>query len=820
LKSEPATGEHRDRLAAAVARLRRAISLALAGGADPSDRSDLSDDLALLARAYEDRPLAQKVTAFAAAMRDPESLPGVSRAVVLARGQRFLLTLSMAIEDESGERPAGRAARADRPADPVGGTPFDPALLALDGVGPKTAARLASRGLASPIDLLFWLPRRYDDRRTSTPIRDVRAGMRVVAEGTVRGSRLYGRPWSRILEVEIEDDGASLFGVWFSNRRPKIERFVAGGRIRLSGLVSQYKDRLQIAHPVVVGEDDDGDRLGRVVPVYPEVPGVAGRVVEKAVRSAARDAERLVTDPLPGDMLSRHGLLPLAQALRLVHLPPQDIAPGELDAWIAGESPAHRRLVFDEFFFVQLALALRRARACAGIAPPLSACTDPCADAGRLLGVAPTRAQQRVVAEIAADLARPRPMQRLLQGDVGSGKTLVALAAILAAVRSGCQAALMAPTEILAEQHMRVLHRALEKERVRVALHIGEARSSARRKTLHGLESGLVDLVIGTHALIQEGVRFRRLGLAVVDEQHRFGVSQRLSLVGKGPDGASPHLLVMTATPIPRTLALTVHGDLDVCVLDELPPGRTPARTFVWPVDEREQALRAADLAIARGEQVYLVCPVIEESDRIDARAAEQVFAEIAPRFGAARTGLLHGRLAPEAKEEVMAGFVDGRIKILVTTTVIEVGVDVPNATVMIVDGAERFGLAQIHQLRGRVGRGSAPSSCHLVADPRSGGAMERLFVLARTSDGFEVAEADLRIRGPGEIYGRRQAGLPGFRFGDLRRDAAVLDLARDEVLGLLASDPSLAAAEHAGLKEELARRILSGDDPVAEEAG
>ncbi|MDD5306840.1 MAG: ATP-dependent DNA helicase RecG [Deltaproteobacteria bacterium] len=817
----PPSTHSNDRLASAVARLKRAISLALAGGSDPSDRSDLSDDLALLARAYEDRPEAPKVAAFTAAMCDPGSLPGVSRAVVLARGQRFLLALAMAIEDESGDETMKIRRRRDEHSAPsAGGTPFDPGLLALDGVGPKTAARLASRGLASPVDLLFWLPRRYDDRRTITPLQEVRAGMRVVIEGIVCGSRLYGRPWSRILEVEIEDGAARLFGVWFSNRRPKAERFVSGGRVRLSGLVSQYKDRLQIAHPVVVGEEDDGDRLGRVVPVYPEVPGVAGRVVEKAVRCAARDADRLVTDPLPSSIVARHGLLPLAQALRLVHLPPEDVTAAELDGWIAGSSPAHERLVFDEFFFVQLALALRRARACAGLAPALSASPALCADAGRLLGVTPTRAQERVVAEIAADLVQPRPMQRLLQGDVGSGKTLVALAAILAAVRSGCQAALMAPTEILAEQHMRVLHPVLEKERVRVALHIGEARSSTRRKTLHGLESGLVDLAIGTHALIEEGVRFRRLGLAVVDEQHRFGVSQRLGLVGKGPDGASPHLLVMTATPIPRTLALTVHGDLDICVLDELPPGRRPAKTSVWPVGERERALHAAEEAVARGEQVYLVCPVIEESGKIDARAAEQVFAEVAPRFGASRTGLLHGRLAPEAKEEVMDGFVAGRIQVLVTTTVIEVGVDVTNATVMIVDGAERFGLAQIHQLRGRVGRGSAASFCHLVADPRSAGAMERLDVLARTNDGFAVAEADLRLRGPGEIYGRRQAGLPGFRYGDLRRDAAVLDLARGEVLRVLAEDPTLAAYEHAGLKEELARRILAGDEPVAEEAG
>jgi ATP-dependent DNA helicase RecG len=491
-----------------------------------------------------------------------------------------------------------------------------------------------------------------------------------------------------------------------------------------------------------------------------------------------------------------------------------------LAAWLEGSSPAQRRLVYDEFFHIQLALGLRRRQESRVPAQPIAAPADLADDAGRLLGFTPTAAQRRVVAEIAADLARGTPMRRLLQGDVGSGKTMVALAAALAAARAGCQAALMAPTEILAEQHMRNLEPVLKRLRLRAVLHIGEARSSSRKRSLAAIEAGTADLAIGTHALIQESVRFARLGLAIVDEQHRFGVSQRLGLVGKGRDGMSPHLLVMTATPIPRTLALTVHGDLDFSVLDELPPGRTPIATSLWAHDDRESVLDRARAVVARGEQVYVVCPVIEESEKLDVRAAEEVFADLGARFGEARTGLLHGRLPPERRDAVMDGFVRGEIAVLVTTTVVEVGVDVPNATMMIVEDAQRFGLAQLHQLRGRVGRGARPSECHLIADTTSPEAASRLEAIVGTLDGFAIAEADLRLRGPGELYGRRQSGLPGFRFGDLRRDGELLAWAREDALGLLAADPLLERDEHLLLREELRRRIEAGDGPVGEEAG
>jgi len=810
------------------------VARCLAGGDDPSVDEEVLADLEQLEAA--DPPTdAERLQAFCLAMRDPRSVPGVSRQVVLARGQRFLLELSMALEDEKGKEGAQSSPPSPAFAEPTAGLRrdrevrdrepevlYDRELLTLKGVGPKTAARLASRGLANPLDVLFWLPRRYDDRRVVTPIADLVPGERAVTSGEVAAVRVYGRPWKRIMQVELEDEsGERVSAMWFSNRRPRQDRFPKGETVTIAGLVGRHKGRLQIPHPVVVtGDEVDGDRVGRVVPVYGEVPGVAGRVVEKAVRSAAERAGELSTDPLPRSLLDKRELMGLAEALTLVHMPPLDVSVDALDAWVEGSSPAHRRLAYDEFFYIQLGLALRRRQLDRNPGVAVDTADDLADEAGRLLGFAPTGAQSRVIGEIAGDMSSESPMRRLLQGDVGSGKTMVALAAILAAVRAGCQASLMAPTEILAEQHMRTLGPALDKLHVKPVLHIGQARSSTRKKNLKALELGTADLAIGTHALIQESVNFKRLGLAVVDEQHRFGVSQRLGLVGKGPEGRSPHLLVMTATPIPRTLALTVHGDLDVSELDELPPGRQPVMTRCWPRDERDAPLDALARALDRGEQGYLVCPVIEESEKLDVRAAEEDHAEMVERFGEARVGLLHGRLSPEVRDEVMAAFARGEIGVLVTTTVVEVGVDVPGATVMVVESADRFGLAQLHQLRGRVGRSDKRSECHLIADPKSPESLSRLEVLERTGDGFAVAEADLAIRGPGELYGRRQAGLPGFRFGNLARDGALLVDAREDVAELLSDDPAMAGPTLTALREELARRIMSGEGPVGEESG
>ncbi len=786
---------------------------------DPSCDPPVLEDLEVLEKQYNGEKK-DALVAFVETIRNKDSLPGISRSVVFARGQRFLISLAMEIEDEAGTKVTKKKAPREKKQTERPEATFDPELLTLDGVGPKTAARLSSRGLNCPRDLLFVLPRRYDDRRTVTPIADLKHGMRIVTSGIVERVRVYGRPWKRIMDLEITDGDATLRGMWFTNRRPRPDSFEKGKRVILAGLVSNYKGRLQIAHPVVVKDEAESDRIGRVVPVYPEVPGVAGRTVEKAVRSAARNATTLIDDPLPEGIQTKRDLMPLAEALQSVHLPPLDIGMDALDAWVDGSSPAHRRLAYDEFFFVQLALAKRRRSVITRDAPTVSVKGDIATELGSHLGFEPTHAQRRVISEILADLEREGPMQRLLQGDVGCGKTFVAIAAMLAAARSGHQAALMAPTEILAEQHMRTIYPILSHFGITAALHIGAARSSTRKKNLAGFESGRTRVAIGTHALIQESIAFRSLGLAVVDEQHRFGVSQRLGLVGKGPLGTSPHLLVMTATPIPRTLALTVHGDLDISSVDELPPGRSPVETTHWSNTERSRVIALAKEAVARGEQVYVVCPVIEESEKLDVRAAEDVFEEYREVFGPEETRLLHGRLPQEEKESAMQDFTDGVAKVLVATTVVEVGVDVANATVMIIEGAERFGLAQLHQLRGRVGRSDKKSYCHLISDATGDDAVARIGVLTRTCDGFELAEADLEIRGPGELYGRRQAGLPGFRYGNLMRDADFLRFARQDVGAFLEADPELRSASGQALKKELLRRVLADEGPIGEEAG
>ncbi|MCP4604748.1 MAG: DEAD/DEAH box helicase [Proteobacteria bacterium] len=480
-------------IADAVARLRSSLARALAGEDDPCHDPSVEADLSLVENQYAGDEI-ERVRSFAQAVRDPKSIPGVSRSVVLARGQRFLLSLAIEIEDEAQKtKPAKKKTPKEHSSATsrvVPSTPFEPELLTLKGIGPKTAARLASRGITSPRDMLFLLPRRYDDRRSVTPIAELKPGNRVVTAGTVQGVRTFGRPWKQIMELELSDNGATLLGMWFSNRRPRSERFVKGEKVSLAGLVSEFKGRLQIAHPLVVGEEDESDRLGRIVPVYPEVPGVAGRTVEKAVSSAAIRAEEFISDSLPATLVEQRNLMALAEALKLVHLPPDSIPTQALDAWVKGRSPAHQRLAYDEFFFLQLALTLRRMRHVSNAAPPVTTEESLPQELGELLGITLTNAQKRIIGEIAQDMRRPHPMQRLLQGDVGSGKTAVALAAIIAAVRSGLQAALMAPTEILAEQHMHNLFPVLKRLGIRAALHIGQARSSTRKKNLAAFEQG------------------------------------------------------------------------------------------------------------------------------------------------------------------------------------------------------------------------------------------------------------------------------------------------------------------------------------------
>ncbi|MBX6422442.1 ATP-dependent DNA helicase RecG [Thermosulfurimonas sp. F29] len=679
----------------------------------------------------------------------------------------------------------------------------------LRGVGPKLAARLATRGIHTIEDLLYFLPKSYEDRRRYTPIRELRAGGKAVVKGEVVLSGPVQFRRRRIYEVVLSDGTGLLTLKWFHFRESHLrETFRIGKTVIVSGEVSRFGGRFEMVHPEVEDPEAPGLELhvGRILPVYPPVEGVSPKVLRRIVREAVeRHADKLVSY-IPPEILRRRRLLPLSEAVRGLHFPPDD---ADLSALNAERSVYHKSLAFDEFFFLELALGLRRSRVkqAPGIAfRTASALVE------RFLARLPfrlTRAQERAFEEIKRDMAKPFPMNRLLQGDVGCGKTVVAFLAALIAIDNGYQVALMAPTEILAEQHYAGFRELCGLAGVETALLTGGLPPSRKREVKQALALGQVHLVIGTHALFQEDVEFKRLGLVVIDEQHRFGVLQRAALRDKAK-GVSPDTLVMTATPIPRTLALTIYGDLEVSLIDELPAGRKPVRTELFTEASRHLAYEKARQEARRGHRVYVVLPLIEESEKMDLLSAtewaEHLRKEVFSEF---RVGLLHGRMSPPEKERVMRAFKRGDYQILVSTTVIEVGVDVPEATVMIIEHAERFGLSQLHQLRGRVGRSDRQSYCFLVAHGVSPGgeAWRRLRVLTETNDGFRIAEEDLKIRGPGEFLGTRQHGYLEFRRADLVRDYEMLLAAREEAFRLLEEDPALARPEHQPLKEILSER-------------
>ncbi len=706
--------------------------------------------------------------------------------------------------------PPGAPARGGRTDQPRPAA--DPMALPLQfvkGVGPKLAEALARKGLVTVEDALYFLPRTYEDRRRPVRIAATRPGMRVVVLGEVIAA---GPAWfggrRRGFEMAIADGSGVLRARWFHAPGPAMQaRFPVGSRVLVCGEVQRFGGRLQMVHPDVEPAEtaDDPVHFDRIVPVYSEAEGVPQKTLRRILKTVVDTYADAARGGVPASLAAELELLPLGEALRAVHFPPREADP---EALVAGRTAAHRTLIMDELFVLQLGLALRRQGLALEPAPVLIG-------TGRLTGALRARlpftltaAQERAVADIAADLASGHPMHRLLQGDVGSGKTLVALLAALTAVESGYQAALMAPTELLAEQHYLTAHRLLAPLGLEVLLLTGAQAKGERARVLRRIEQGDAHLVIGTHAVIQEQVAFRRLGLGIVDEQHRFGVAQRAMLAQKGE---RPHLLVMTATPIPRTLAMTVYGDLDVSVLDELPPGRSPVATrVVWP-RQRRQVLDAIRERIARGEQAYVVYPLVEESEApelADLKAATAAAEELRAALPGARVGLLHGRMPPDEKEAVMVAFRDRRLDVLVATTVVEVGIDVPNATLMVVEHAERFGLSQLHQLRGRVGRGSRPSACLLVAGGgRTEESARRLAVMEQTTDGFRIAEADLAIRGPGDFLGTRQSGVPDFRVANLLRDQRLLAAAREAAFGLVARDPELADPAHRAAREALGRR-------------
>ncbi len=677
-------------------------------------------------------------------------------------------------------------------------------LRTLRGVGDKVADRLARKGLRTMGDALVFLPLRHEDRSRVLPLDRLKPDAPALFQGVITsiGVRHYAR--RRVLEATAEDGSGAVTLKWFRGNFPWLQKaYPSGSRVAGSGTVRFFLGRPEVHHPEleVLGGDGDGSALEGVIPVYSEVEGVHPRALRRILRAAVEAAAPSLVDLIPPELRAEVRVPPLATAYREVHFPSEGG-----DGLEARVEANRRAIVLEEFFFLQLGLLLKKE----GSGPRDGIAFQPDFRLVKaLLASLPyrlTEAQRRVLGEIRRDMESPRPMHRLLQGDVGSGKTLVALVSALMAVESGYQASLMAPTEILAEQHAANLRRACAGLPVEIVLLTGSAPRAEREAAVRALAEGSAHLAVGTHALIQEGVEFRRLGLVVVDEQHRFGVLQRAGLVRKGE---SPDLLVMTATPIPRSLSMTVYGDLDLSVIDELPPGRQPILTRV----ARERDLPAVHQflreQVAQGRQAYLVYPLVEESEAVDLKAATTMAEHFAREvFPDLRVGLVHGRMRAEEKEAVMAAFAAGAVHVLVSTTVIEVGVDVPNATVMVVEHAERFGLAQLHQLRGRVGRGEHRSYCVLVAGSQvSHDAWERLRILARTQDGFEIAEEDLKIRGPGDFLGTRQSGFPDFRVGNLLRDGPLLQRARDLAAAVLQEDRTLSSKANAALRAALLDR-------------
>lgn len=652
-------------------------------------------------------------------------------------------------------------------------------LTSLQGVGPRLTERLAGLGLHGLRDLLLHLPFRYEDRTRVVALGALQPGQAVAVEGDVLASEVIGSGRRSTLVARI-GDGTGILQLRFINYRPgHIGALRRGRRLRCFGDVRSSHYGLEMVHPEFRDAADaraqaEGEGL---TPVYPAAAGVHQLTLRRLVAQALSrldDPAAGRLELLPQPLRQRLNMPCFAEALRALHQPPADSQPEEL---LAATHPARRRLAFEELLAHQLSLRRLRQSIQRSPAPPLRAAGELVAKLMEELPFCPTRAQLRVIDEIRADLERPSPMLRLVQGDVGSGKTLVAAAAVLQAVECSHQAAVMAPTELLAEQHWRNFSVWLEPLGVSVAWISGSLKAKARKRALEDIASGVARVVIGTHALFQQDVRFEDLGLVVIDEQHRFGVHQRLALRQKGArDGRGVHQLIMTATPIPRTLAMTAYADLDSSVIDELPPGRKPVTTVVMADSRRADVVARVDRACAEGRQAYWVCTLVEQSEALEAQAAEATASALQEALPSRRIGLVHGRLKASEKETVMGDFKAGNIDLLVATTVIEVGVDVPNASLMIIENAERLGLAQLHQLRGRVGRGRLESFCVLLySAPLSALARARLEVLRASNDGFEIARRDLELRGPGELLGTRQTGLLQLRVADVVRDQAIL---------------------------------------------
>lgn len=658
----------------------------------------------------------------------------------------------------------------------------------LKGVGPKTAQRFEKLGILTLADLLCHYPRRYVDFTQPYSIAQAPAETECVVKAEVY-AKLGGRmlPGGRQMERLTAGDGVSTLEVTWFNNPYAIKKLEIGQEYFFQGLLTGGMLRRQMVNPQV--RTAAQITAAPLEAVYPQTEGLSSTVIARCIQQLLPHAE-LLADPLPAEMRRKYRLPDKADAVRAIHCP---ASPEQATA-------ARRRLIYEELLVLQLGIGCMKSRGAADTGAPMRL-IDP-APFWESLPFAPTGAQRRAVTEILADMSGQHAMNRLLQGDVGSGKTLVAAAAIWACIRSGYQAALLAPTEILATQHAENLNRMLAPFGMRVALLTGGMKAAARRTTLAAIRDDQADCVVGTHAILGGGVEFARLGLAVIDEQHRFGVRQRGMLAEKA---VNPHLLVMSATPIPRTLGLLIYGDLDISLLDELPPGRTPVKTRSITGKKREDLYHFLDTEIGRGRQVYLVCPAIEDSPDAALKAVKGYYEQVAkPLLPNRRVGLMHGKLKPKEKAAVMQDFKEGKLDALVSTTVIEVGVDVPNASVMVIENAERYGLSALHQLRGRVGRGAAESWCFLVSDHEGEAVRQRLHFLCTTTDGFAVAQYDLENRGPGDFFGSRQHGLPSLQIADLMNDTRTLHAAQAEAEDILAQDPQLTAPDHTLLRTQV----------------
>ncbi|MGH8871893.1 MAG: ATP-dependent DNA helicase RecG [Acidimicrobiia bacterium] len=697
------------------------------------------------------------------------------------------------------------------------------------GMGGKNAPIVAKAGIETVADLLHHVPRTYVDRTETPPLSRVPLGTEITVIGEVQsiGSR-RPKPKLVITEARISDETASIKVVWF-NQRFREKQLPPGTEVAFSGTVESYRGNLQMTHPDVDVLDHDGEQLrtGRIVPIYPQVGEVKTGQFRSSIHNALIRA-RPIADPLPDMLLAERGLMSRDQAYAVIHFPDSEDR----------VEPARTRLVYDEFLRLELALALRKRRQREDATGFAHQPTGELAE--RFVAGLPyelTGAQRRVIGEIVADLGEAHPMHRLLHGEVGSGKTVVAVMALLYGVEGGWQGAIMAPTEVLAEQHYLgftglLAEAGLSPEPFAVsselgmdslfgsegpAVHIGILTGStaaanyrpeiSRQALLDDAASGQVDILVGTHALIQEGVHFNKLGVAVIDEQHRFGVAQRVLMKEKA-DSVEPDILIMTATPIPRTLSMTLYGDLDVSDLDEMPPGRTPVKTKVLRRADESRAWKKIEEEVAAGRQAFVVCPLVEESPKVEAASATAEHQRLSALMPGLRVGLIHGQLRPADKEAVMSAFRSRELDVLVSTTVIEVGIDVPNATVMVIEDADRFGLSQLHQLRGRVGRGRDPGICLLISDPANEDARERLTAMAATTDGYELAQVDLMLRGQGTVFGVRQSGMGDLKVANIFRDLGVLTHARKDAFTIVDHDPDL--SRHPDLAEEV--RALLGD--------